>query len=399
MRILHIDETFHPLFGYHCNPLAKFQSLAGNEVFVIAPEAKYIYPVYREFGETGDNQQAEDEEYISLTNVKIIRVKGKGYISGRLVYDMRLLSEAIDQINPDVIMVHCVETLTAMRVMKKYRNKYPMVFDSHMLSMATKNRFHALYEWGYKKCVTKIVKEEKYTVILTQNDDYVIKHLGIPKNQTVFGSFGTDTDLFCPDNGRKRAFLRENGLPDDTFVIVSTGKLSESKNGKLFASSIKEKFDTKRDVAIVIVADFTGEYEKEVKQILDTSENKLFYYGVQRYTDLPWFYQIADVTVFPKQCSMSFYDAQSCGSPVISEKGHVNEERNSHGNGFCFEPGSSQDLREVLNRMMSLSSEELLTMRKNSRNFILESYSYTTIAKQYTDLMEEAIVRFNSKQL
>lgn len=398
MRILHIDETFHPLFGYHCNPLAKFQSLAGNEVFVIAPEAKYIYPVYREFGETGDNQQAEDEEYMSLTNVKIIRVKGKGYISGRLVYDMRLLSEAIDQINPDVIMVHCVETLTAMRVMKKYRNKYPMVFDSHMLSMATQNRFYKIYEWAYKHLITRMIIEEKYTVILTQNDDYVITHLGIPKEQTVFGSFGTDTSLFCPNINARNDLLVKYNIPEDAFVIVSTGKLSKSKNGKLFADAVKEKFNTNRDVVIVVVADFSGDYEKEVRQTLETSENRVLFFGVQKYVDLPWFYQIADVTVFPKQCSMSFYDAQSCGSPVISEKGHVNEERNSHGNGFCFEPDSYQDMRSVLNRMMSLTSNEILAMRNNSRDFILEGYSYTIIAKQYTDLMSEAILRFNAKQ-
>ena len=35
MRILHVDETFHPAFGYQCNPLAKFQRMQGHEVIIL----------------------------------------------------------------------------------------------------------------------------------------------------------------------------------------------------------------------------------------------------------------------------------------------------------------------------------------------------------------------------
>ena len=397
MKILHIDETFHPLFGYHCNPLAKFQAANGDEVYIIAPEAKYIYPVYHSFGEYGDNQLAEDVEYMDSTGVNIIRVRGRGYISSRLIYDYPALFKAIDSIKPDVMMVHCVETLTAMRVMFKYRDVYPMVFDSHMLAMATQNKLHSMYEFIYKSFITKEIVKQKYTIIITQNDDYINKRLGIPKTQTVFGSFGTDTDLFSVNTDKKKMFLKEKGLPEDTFLIVSTGKLSEGKDGKLFANAVKNKFNTNREVAIVIVADFSGEYEKEVKKILDSSQNSIFYYGVQRYTDLPWFYQIADVVVFPKQCSMSFYDAQSCGSPVISEEVNVNLDRNSHGNGFCFKPGDCEDLRSVIEKTIELNPDDYMKMRQCSRSFVEENYSYSRIANQYRDIMLKEISRFNER--
>ncbi len=397
MRILHVDETFHPLFGYHCNPLAKFQSMMGEEIYIIAPEAKHIHPVYHGFGEYGENQEQEDREYTRNTHVQIIRVPGKGYISGRLNYDMRAMYQAIETINPDVIMVHCIETLTAMRLLLTLRNKYPMVFDSHMLSMATRNPFYKIYDFIYKNLFARVIKKEKYTVIITQNDDYVITHLGIPKEQTVFVSFGTDTELFCPNKESRRKFIEDNNFPEDSFIIVSTGKLSEPKDGKLFARSVRQKFATDRKVVVIVVADFSGEYEKEVKKILDESENQVIYYDVQRYTDLPWFYQVADVTIFPKQCSMSFYDAQSCGLPVISEKGHVNEERNSHGNGLCFEPGDCDDLRRKIETIINLSDNEYSNMQKRCRSFVKENYSYTKIALQYMELMEKEVQRFKCK--
>lgn len=394
MRILHIDETFHPNYGYQCNPLAKFQAKQGHEVFIIAPEAKYIYTVYRAFGETGANLDQDDKMYEELTGVKIVRASGKGYIAGRLNYDTVDLYEKIESIDPDVILVHCVETLTAIRVMRKYKNRYPMVFDSHMLSMATQNKFAKIYEKAYELLVTSLIKKKKYIVIKTQNDNYVVSHLGVPEEQTTFISFGTDTSLFCPNESVRKAFLAEHNLPENAFVITSTGKLNEQKGGKLFAEVVSKKFVTDRPVVIVVVADFSGDYEKEVKSVLDNSENRVIYYPVQKYTDLPKFYQIADVAVFPKQCSMSFYDAQSCGVPVISEKGNVNEDRNSHGNGLCFECGNAVDFKDKLEQIMNMPEVDYKKMKENSYNFVYEEYSYDFIAQQYTDVLKTACNEF-----
>ena len=398
MKILHIDETFHPNFGYQCNPLAKFQSKAGHEVYIIAPEAKFIYPSYHKFGEYGETLDKDDRVYEQATGVRIVRVPGIRYIAGRLIYNKKALYRAIEKIDPEVMLVHCVETVTAMRVMRKYHKKYPMAFDSHMLSMATKNKFHKLYEFAYKALITSFIKKKQYKVIKTQNDDYITSHLGVPEKQTRFISFGTDTVLFAPDSEVRTAFLREHGLPEKTFVITSTGKLSEEKDGKLFAKGVREKFKGDRPVAVVVVACFGGNYEKEVKAMLDQSENHVFYYPIQKYLDLPKFYQIADVTVFPKQCSMSFYDAQSCACPVISEKGRVNEDRNSHGNGLCFERGSSEDFRRQIQTLIDLPEEEYKQMQANSLEFITKNYSYDQIAQRYTDVLVEAIDNFNKKR-
>lgn len=397
MRILHIDETFHPRFGYQCNPLAKFQQKDGNEVYIIAPEKEYIYAVYKEFGEYGDNLEDDDREYVESTGVKIVRVNAKGMIVNRLNYDMKHLIYAIDSIKPDAIMVHCIETLTAIRLLFRLQKKYPMVFDSHMLAMASKNRFSKVFEFAFKNLVAPLVVKNNYMVVKTQNDDYVNTHLGIPDINTKFISFGTDTALFHPSEEVKRRFFAENGLHEDAFVIVSTGKLSESKGGMLLAECIRDRFDTEREVVVVVVANLDGSYEQEVKHVLEESHNKVIFYPVQRYTDLPLFYQIADVTVFPKQCSMSFYDAQACKSVVITEKGKVNEDRCSHGNGLCFECGSVNDFRNKIQQLIDMPEDEFQAMRQNGYDFVYSNYSYEKIAKEYTYELECAIKIFQDK--
>jgi glycosyltransferase involved in cell wall biosynthesis len=92
---------------------------------------------------------------------------------------------------------------------------------------------------------------------------------------------------------------------------------------------------------------------------------------------------------------MSFYDAQSCGSPVISENNNVNLDRNSHGNGFCFKIGNKEDFILQLEKIINLSNDEYNLMRKKSLEFILKNYSYEIIAKKYTEEIQKTIDRFN----
>lgn len=390
MKILHIDETFHPAFGYQANPLAKFQQKQGNEVYIATPTKEYLYPVYHEFGDHGEHLMEQDAAYENATGVKIIRIPAKGYFMRRLVYGKEIF-DVVDQVHPDVLFVHCVETLTAMRFILK-NSRYPMMFDSHMLSMASENKLARLYEMAFRKIITPKIIKRQYDVIRTQDDDYVNSHLGIPETQTPFISFGTDTILFCPSEEARSAFREANNIGQNDFVVVYTGKLTEAKGGMLLAETFKEKFDF--SVTLVCVGTPTSdEYGRQVKKLLDESENRIILFPTQNYLDLAKFYQMADLSVFPKQCSMSFYDAQSCGVPVLSEDNNVNIDRCSHQNGDNFKAGNIQSFRSKIMMFAQMNAKQRKQYGENSRAFIESGYDYTEIAKQYTEYLNKAILR------
>lgn len=388
MKIVYVDETFHPAYGYQSNPLAKFQQKQGNEIVIVTVSKDQIHPVYREFGDTGASVEKDDEIYQKSTGVKIIRVKTKGYFMHRARISSDMFRVVREQ-KPDVVFVHCVETLTAMRFLM-HRKEWPLMFDSHMLSMASQSKFVGAFEAGYRTIFRRIIEKNHYYIIRTQDDDYVNTHLGIKKELTPFISFGTDTIMFCPSAKERARFRKEHGIGEDDFVAVYTGKLTEAKGGKFLAETFKKRFD----VPVTLVCVGTppdSDYGREVQKLLDESENKVIMFPTQRYMDLAQFYQMADLSIFPKQCSLSFYDAQACGLPVISEKNNVNCDRCSHQNGDNFEAGSIEDFRAKVMKFATMQKDEWLRYSRNARDFIESGYDYANIAKQYTDYLKKSI--------
>lgn len=395
MKIVYVDETFNPAYGYQSNPLAKFQQKQGNDVVIVTVSKDQLHPVYRAFGDTGETLDRDDEIYQKETGVKIIRVETKGYFKNRAIISQKIFKVVREQ-HPDVVFVHCAETLTAMRFLL-HRKEWPMMLDSHMLSMASKSKFVGIFEAGYRAIFRRIIEKNRLFVIRTQDDDYVNTHLGISKELTPFISFGTDTILFHPSEEARKVFRDKNGIDQDEFVVIYTGKLTEAKGGKLLAETFKKKFDC--SVTLVCVGSPPDtEYGREVKSLLNDSENRVIMFPTQKYVELAPFYQMADLSIFPRQCSMSFYDAQACGVPVLSEDNNVNRDRCSHGNGANFESGSVDDFRRKIMMFAQMEKYELASYKERAVAYIQSGFDYADIAKDYTKYLTRSIDNYKNRE-
>lgn len=394
LKILHWDEMFHPSFGYQINLLAKFQAKQGHEVIVMTSDKIQEHPTFKGFG-NNENIYEEDKIYSEKYRVKIIRLPIHGVISGRVIYKRGYIDK-IKMINPDVIMCHTNDTLSAIRIAQKHKSiGIPIVFDNHMLEMASKNPLSKLFRLYFKHFITPLIKKNNWTVIKTQNDDYVNKCLGIPLSQTPFISFGSDTTLFNPNREERIKFRKEHDIGEDDFVVIYTGKLDEAKGGKLLAEAFKKKLSSKKNIILMVVGNSNGEYGDEVEKIFLESENRVLRFPTQKYTELARFYQAADLSIFPKQCSLSFYDAQACGLPVISEDNNVNIDRLNFNNGVNFKAGDISSLREKVLEMANLDEDAFEKIRFNSYNYIRENYDYEKIANEYSEVMISEYERYN----
>ena len=396
MKIVHIEDFFHPDAGYQINILPKYMAKMGHEVTIITSEMEKVpEALTRFFGRDGIEER--DLAYRSKYGVKIVRLPLKAFISGRAVFTSALFRVIKDEC-PDVVYVHGNDTLTGMRyLLLRKKMGYPLVMDSHMLEMASLNKLNKVFRWVYRHFFTPMLMKDQIPVIRTQDDPYVEKCLGIPLAQAPWISVGSDVMLFRPDADARKTFRRMNEIPEDAFVVIYAGKLDEAKGGMLLSKAIQKKLSSEKEIVFVIVGAAAGEYGRQVEEAFARSENRILRFPTQKYSDLAAFYQAADIAVFPRQCSLSFYDVQACGLPVIFEDNNINIDRASHGNGLCFAQGDVADFRGKLEWLINMPEAEYQKMRQNSIDFVTTGYSYETIAKQYTDILQKEYQRFHNR--
>ena len=397
MKFLHVEDFFHPDAGYQLNLLARLQVKQGHEVVIIASEMQNVPNYLKSF--FGDiDIEKKDKSYFVNTGVKIIRCPSFFWFSGRAFLKNKIF-KLIKSIKPDVVFIHGESTLTAIRLLLKYKSiNLPFVLDSHMLEMASLNKFRNVFRFFYRTFITPIILENSIPLIRVVDSDFVEKHFKIPLQKTNLLSFGTDVEFFKPNQLLKDTYRMEMGFKKNDFIVLYAGKLNEDKGGLFLSRAIKEKFNSERIKFVIVGNTVLDNYGEKVEKIFLNSENKIYRFPTQPYSNLVKFYQIADISVYPKQCSMSYFEAQSCGLPVLLEKNEINIDRVSNKKGLLFESNSIREFRNTISYFHNLNDTEMKVYKKSARENILLNFNYNPIAKSFTDVMLKAHTDFyNSK--
>lgn len=387
MKIVNIVDFFYPSSGYENNILSKYMVLFGHEYFILTtqlydPNGFFVY----------DNIFKADAIFEKNTGVKVVRINAKKRISGRALWNYSLFKKTLKEMSPDLLFFCGNDSLISiLYLLDRKQLNIPILMDSHMLEMASKNKFATYFRYFYRKIVAPIIIKRGIVVIRLQDDLYVQKRLGIPLSQAPWISFGSDTALFYPNQTLKASFRKELGISENAFVFVSTGKLDESKGGLLLANAFIDKFNTSKEVVLVVIGSTAGDYGGKVENLFKESKNKILRFPTQDYNNLAKYYQVSDAAIFAKQCSLSFYDVQACGLVVISEDNSVNKDRNSHGNGVCFKSGNILDLKKCIENIVNLSQEEFLEMSNNAFSYINENFKYEDKAREFEKIMIDVV--------
>lgn len=394
MRIVHIEDYFKPTMGYQINIIPAYQVKQGHEVIIVSG---YLSSSYMSGGNNLINQMTRcDKEYEERTGVKVIRVGAKRMISNRMIFHNNII-KLVNDLKPDIVYVHGNDTFIGIKyILQSGRLPYPLVTDSHMLEMASRNKFKKIFRMLYRMFVTPQIIKNQIKVIRTQNDNFIEINYGIPLKQAPFISYGSELELFHPNESTKITFRNEYNIQHDSVIFMYAGKITADKGGLLLAETFRENFKNTRgkEAILLLIGDTDNEYGKKVDALLNISQNRIIKFKAQNYRKLPEFYQVADVALFPKQCSLSFYDVQACGLPVISEANNINIERNSNGNGLNFNIDDVNDFRRKIIEILELSDEEFSKMEKNSINYIKNNYNYKDIAEKYTNVLKEELTRW-----
>lgn len=396
IKVLNIVDEFHPQAGYENNILSKFMVKLGYDYEILTTHFTEgdNYINFLSF----DNIDEKDKKFTEGTGVKVTRLSVKRKVSGRAVWNFKEFLKTVDMIKPDVLFFCGNDSLIFIQYILKFKkeilrgtHKYKIIADSHMLDMASKNKFKNFFYSFYRHFVTPILIKASIKVIRVQNDTYVNRRLGIPLEQCPFLSFGTDTSIFHKDDIQRKKTRVQLGIPNESFVVLYAGKINESKGGMLLAESLKEEYKATdgKQIVFLILANASSDYEQNVLDVLKASDNKVIIRPAVPYVDLPEYYKATDLAIFPKQCSLSFYDLQACGVPVVLENNNINCDRVSNSNGFIFD-GTKEGLRDQLQSIFNMDSIEEYS--QSAIQYIRENYDYGEIAKEYDIIFKELMV-------
>lgn len=397
MKIVEIEDFFHPDAGYQINVLSEYLSKMGNQVVIVTSELEKM-PAFLTNFFGADNISERDRSYEKRTGVKIIRQPIFRYISGRSIYYPSIF-RVVDELAPDILYVHGNDTYIGMKYAARIeRLKYPVIFDNHMLDMASKNKFRSIFRCYYRTFITPKLKKNKSIIIRTVNDDFIFKRYSISKEQSPVIGFGSNLLLFHPDSENKSKMREKLKIGSNSIVFIYAGKLDESKGGGFFAQSISEKFNSDKEAVFLIIGNFVGDYGKNVQRTLKQSKNRMIHLPSQKYIDLAQYYQCADFAVFPRQCSLSFYDVQACGLPVVLEDNVVNRQRVTHKNGILFHSMDQSDLRDKIFQCAQINRDLYHEMSKNSIELIKTRYNYETVAKDYLRIINSEMEKYKEEE-
>lgn len=391
MHIVHVEDFFHPDAGYQLNLLSRLQKIQGQRVTIITGEIARVPDwLIGFFG--GDDIAARDRAFEAETGVAVIRRPLHAFISGRAIFGADLI-RFVDGLAPDVAFIHGESTLTGIRfTLAAPRLSYPIVIDSHMLAMASRNPFARQFQAAYRRFIAPRILRQQIPLIRVQDSDYVERFLGIPLAHTDLLSFGSDTLLFRPDPEARATGRHRLGIPDHAFVVVYAGKLDGTKGGPFLADALSAPLAglPERPIHFVIVGNAEGPDAGPIEALFQSSSNPLKRLPTQRYRDLPGLYQLADLVVFPKQCSLSFFDVQAAGVPVLFEDNEINLKRVVGDNARVFRSGDREDFRNAIMALASLPDADLQRMRAAARSYVVDHYDYVKVAAQYTEILERA---------
>lgn len=397
MKIVHVEEYVHPNAGYQINMLGRLQARQGHEVHIVCGEMDKFPDLLKEFFGTTDIP-AHDERFRQETGARIHRIPLHGFYSGRAIFHLWKLFRTVRQLKPDVVFVHSEDTLTGILFIFFSRwLPYPLVLDDHMVEMASLNRFRNYFRAFYRAIITPIILKRNIPLIRVVDSDYVEKSFRIPLNRTHYLPLGTDTDFFQPNEANGLKVREQLGLSRDAFVIVYAGKLDEDKGGKFFSEALLKKLETNigRTIEFLIIGNAAGQYAHQVEDNFAASENRIKRLPTQRYPDLAGFFQAADLAVFPRQCSMSFFQVQACGLPVLFEENEINNIRVSGDNAFTFRPGMADSFRAKMVELASRPAAAHESSVQRARVYALEGFDFVAIAKRYTEVCQAEVEKWN----
>lgn len=237
------------------------------------------------------------------------------------------------------------------------------------------------------------VQYSEYIDEYVSDNDSVARHyrklLGADKSVSVIPNGIDAFDDFNPKLFNRKEQRSSLGINDDELAVFFVGRLSVEKNPDVFltvAKDVLEDIDAKAKFFMIGDGPMRKELEVQIKKI---DNPNVVYLGYQ--SEIARYLSAADVFVLPSSIEgfpLSILEAMAMELAVIASKvGAVPDVIDSGNDGFVVSPGSSEDIRGVIEQLL-VNPELIISIKTSARKKVEEKYSNRILAKNYRKLYD-----------
>ncbi|MFN4006816.1 MAG: glycosyltransferase family 4 protein [Chitinophagaceae bacterium] len=276
-----------------------------------------------------------------------------------------------------------------LKVLRHFKGKIPILFrgDSTLLdttSFPKKILRKLLLTWIYKHVDIALYVGEA-------NKQYY-QYCGLTEQQLVFAPHAIDNQRFATTNAQQAAFIQAThaqfNIASTDRVIVFCGKFQPKKNPLLLVQAFQQV--AKQNHHLILVGN--GVLEEQLKLAAKENSN-IHFLPFQNQSFMPAVYRLGQIFCLPSQgpgetWGLAVNEAMACARVVlVSNKcGCADNLVHNGENGFVFESGNSQNLRQRLNQLLNCDDSTLIKMGNDSYRMI-QDWSFDAIVESVKERM------------
>ncbi len=303
--------------------------------------------------------------------------------------------------NVDIIHAYdypWAQGFVASYLAKKYNKKFIQTTFGEIVPHKEEMVQHDSYGEKYRFFVKDVLQEAEVVIALSEHCRQEIDYVGIDPQKTKVSYWGSDVSYFNPNNDTSKIRTKYN--LGDSPVVLFQGQVRPRKGPQVLLEAIPEVVKGFPEVKFLFVG---PDYQMTDQLLARASElgirENVIFTGPVPWSDLPLFFAACDIFIFPTctpiEClGLSMIQAMASEKPLIASRiDGIPEVIDNNVTGFLVEPGSSVELSEKINRLLSDTDLRLRmggAARERAVRLFDENISIIDLEKLYRSISRTA---------
>lgn len=392
MKIVHIMGYFNPELGYQEYYIAKKHKDLGHDVYVIASDMLYPFQnIEQMFKDSGLKYtgRKRKKRYEVVDGIKT------HWLPHFIEYNDFILcsgvKKTLEKIKPDIVFAHeSRQGLTCQAAFYKEKIGFKLITDQHdfyhKIPGKIKTFLRYVEYFGFRKFLIdyNFRKSDKIIAVTRSTREFLINTHKLNPKKVELIELGVYTDLYHYKENESIKLRKKLGFKKDEVILMFVGTIFRRKNIELLMDAFNE-INEELNARLLIVGEGEKEYMDELKEHARKlkSNEKITFNGFAKRQELPAYYSMADIGVWPANNSVSIIEAMACKLPIVIVDWQM-PHLVSHNNGFKFPFNDKEMLKKYLLKLIK-NKKLRQKMGENSYKAAIKYYSYESIAKRFLE--------------